>query len=62
MEFTKIKAYHNGTFVCEKVYSKSKNEAIDAFRKYEPEFKNCIVIAESYDPVANYNHCKKVFL
>lgn len=62
MNYTRVKAYYNGVLVCEEVYSKSKNDAIDAFLRLYPEHKKSIVIAEDYDPVANFSHYKKVVL
>ena len=62
MGIIRLTAYDNGNLVNEKLYVEkdtslvSKDKAIARFRKHNPEYNNCILVAETYDASKNEEH------
>lgn len=60
MQFTRIKSYYpNGEFTgCEHIYARDQVKALEWFRKDYPAHKDCILVAENYDPEEDPGHFK----
>lgn len=57
MEYTRIKSYKDGKFTgCEHIYARDKAKALEMFREEYTAHKDCIIVAESYDPSENPEH------
>lgn len=56
--YTRIKSYlKSGEFTgCEHIYARDKEKAIEWFRRDYPAHKDCIIIAEAYDPADSPEH------
>lgn len=58
MTMTRITSYYpDGRFTgCEHIYAREQVKALEWFRKEYPAHKDCILVAEDYDPEQNPEH------
>lgn len=63
MKITRIKVYHNGEYLTEHWKPDvSQSEALAEYRECHPEFKDCVLVADTLDSKEISEDHKKAYL